>query len=198
MKEQISLSLSLSFSPLSPMFTRVQARITRSQAHYSPTRSSRREECTKIDEYTSVFLRTIFSFISLPQRKKREGPLHYIGYVKNLGEKTETTMTTRGLVGKRERTGATVFMDMVVNMLTGFGMCVVCVRKYACVCFFTFLGLLGDHWCLFPYLSKGGQSRFGTFVSKSWFKVSNVHVLAEKRAKNFKFKKRKNSLLLLL
>ena len=40
-------------------------------------------------------------------------------------------MTTRGLVGKRERTGATVFMDMVVNMLTGFGMCVVCVRKYA-------------------------------------------------------------------
>ena len=50
----------------------------------------------------------------------------------------------------------------------------------------------------FPYLSKGGQSRFGTFVSKSWFKVSNVHVLAEKRAKNFKFKKRKNSLLLLL
>ena len=100
MKEQksLSLSLSLSLSPLSPMFTRVQARITRSQAHYSPTRSSRREECTKIDEYTSVFLRTIFSFISLPQRKKREGPLHYIGYVKNLGEKTETTMTTRGQV----------------------------------------------------------------------------------------------------
>ena len=94
--ERTKISLSLSLSPLSPMFTRVQARITRSQAHYSPTRSSRREECTKIDEYTSVFLRTIFSFISLPQRKKREGPLHYIGYVKNLGEKTETTMTTRG------------------------------------------------------------------------------------------------------
>jgi len=73
MKEPISLSLSLSlsFSPLSPMFPRVQARITRSQAHYSPTRSSGREECTKIDEYTSVFVRTIFSFILLPQRKKR-------------------------------------------------------------------------------------------------------------------------------
>ena len=169
MKEQKSLSLSLSFSPLSPMFTRVQARITRSQAHYSPTRSSRREECTKIDEYTSVFLRTIFSFISLPQRKKREGPLHY--WVRKKFRRENRDDDDNARVGKRERTGATVFMDMVVNMLTGFGMCVVCVRKYACVCVFTFLGLLGDHWCLFPYLSKGGQSRFGTFVSKSWFKV---------------------------
>jgi len=196
MKEQISLSLSLSFSPLSPMFTRVQARITRSQAHYSPTRSSRREECTKIDEYTSVFLRTIFSFISLPQRKKREGPLHYIGYVKNLGEKTETTMTTRGLVGKRERTGATVFMDMVVNMLTGFGMCVVCVRKYA---FYVF-GFIGrplvSFFRIFPKVDKVDLARSSQNRGLRFY--LQMYVLAEKRAKNFKFKKRKNSLLLLL
>ena len=104
-----------------------------------------------------------------PKERSERAHSTIFGYVKNLGENRDDDDNAR--VGKRERTGATVFMDMVVNMLTGFGMCVVCVRKYACVCVFTFLGLLGDHWCLFPYLSKGGQSRFGTFVSKSWFKV---------------------------
>ena len=87
-------------------------------------------------------------------------------------------------------------MDMVVNMLTGFGMCVVYVRKYA---FYVF-GFIGrplvSFFRIFPKVDKVDLARSSQNRGLRFY--LQMYVLAEKRAKNFKFKKRKNSLLLLL
>ena len=64
-----------------------------------------------------------------------------------------------------------------------------------CVYVFGFIGRpLLSFFRIFPKLS---HSRFGKVLSKCGLRFQ-MYVLAEKRAKNFKFKKRKNSLLLLL
>ena len=77
-------------------------------------------------------------------------------------------------------------------MLTGFGMCVVCVRKYACVCVFTFLGLLGDHCVFFRIFPKVDKVDLARSSQNRGLRFEiQMYVLAEKRVKKFQIQKAK-------
>ena len=191
MKEQKSLSLSLSLS----LFLSPVADVYSSSSAHNPVTSAlftnSIEPARRMHENRWIYERLFkdnFLVYLAPPKKEARGPTP-LYWVRKKFRRENRDDDDNARVGKRERTGATVFMDMVVNMLTGFGMCVVCVRKYACVCVLRFWVYWETIGVFFPYLSKGGQSRFGTFVSKSWFKVSNV--VAWKKSKKFQIQKAK-------